>query len=294
MMNKDITDNYRYTILGKATIVESDEGKFVLKEKSNDCNIKGLLNYLKSRDFYSFAEVVDDSRREVNVYEYIDDLVMPREQKAEDLVNNVSLLHSKTLYFKEVREDKFKEIYENIESNINYLENHFNNLYSRFFKETYMAPSHYLFMQNYYKIEGALAFCQQELDSWYDLVKSEKKMRVCIVHNDLSIDHFLKSNKDAIISWEKHGVDTPALDLVKFYQNDNLKYDFSSIFEKYNERMPLNEHEKKLFFILVSLPKKIVFDSTEFKNTLNVRNALDYMFKTEELIKPYYSEKKEI
>lgn len=288
-MNKEITDNYRYTIIGRATIVDTDDGKFVLKEKSSENNIKGLYNYLKSRDFYSFADVVDDSRREVNVFEYIDDLMMPKEQKAEDLVNNVSLLHSKTLYFKEVREDKFKEIYENIESNINYLESYYNNLYNRFYKEVYMSPSHYLFMQNFYKLEGALAFCKQELDNWYDLVKNEKKMRVSIIHNDLSIDHFLKSNKEAIISWEKHSVDTPSLDLVKFYQNDSLKYDFSSIFEKYNERMPLNEYEKKLFFILISLPKKIVFDKTEFKNTIFVRDALDYMFKTEELVKTYYS-----
>lgn len=290
-MNKE--SNYRYTVLGKATIVEAENQKFVLKEKKENSNIAGLYNYLKSRNFYSFDDVVDSKRRDVNVFEYIYDVDMPREQKAEDLVENVISLHTKTLYFKEVREDKFKELYENIESNINFLDNHYNTLYNRFFKEVYMAPSHYLFMQNFYKLEGALAFCRQELDIWFDLVKEEKKMRVAIIHNDLTIDHFLKSDKEAIISWEKHAVDSPVLDLVNFYKNDNLKYEFGTIFEKYNENMPLNVHEKKLFFILISLPSRMDFSKTEFENTKNIRKNLDYIFKTEELVKPYYSENKE-
>lgn len=292
-MNNDIKENYRYTIKGKCTIVETNNGKFVLKEKNENINIKGLYNYLKSRDFYTFPEVVDDSRREVNVYEYLEDTIMPKEQKAEDLVNIVSSLHTKTLYFKEVREDKFKEIYENIDSNIRYLENYYNTIYSRFFKEKYMSPSHYLFMRNYYKIEGALAFCKQELDKWYDLVKNEKKMRVCIIHNDLSINHYLKSNKDAIISWEKHSVDTPILDLTKFYKNDLFEYDFGEIFKKYNDNFSLTEYEKKLFFILITIPEKMLFDKNEFQNTLEIRKKLDYIFKTEDLIKFYYSKNKE-
>lgn len=289
-MNNNIKENYRYTIKGRATIVDSSNGKFVLKEKLNDSNIKGLYSYLKSRDFFSFADVIDDSRKEVNVYEYLDDIMMPREQKAEDLISLVADLHSSTLYFKEVREDKFKEVYENVDSNINFLTNYNNNLYNRFFKEKYMAPSHYLFMKNFYKIESALKFCKDELDNWYDLVKDEKKMRVSIIHNDLSVDHYLKSEKDALISWEKHAVDTPVLDLVKLYQNDKFKYSFKEIFHMYNNKFPLNRHEKKLFFILISLPEKMLFDKTEFKNTVEIRKSLDYMFKTEELVKPYYSE----
>lgn len=286
-------NNYRYTIKGKCTLVETNEGNYILKEKTDNINIKGLFSYLKSRDFYTFADVVDDSRREVNIYEFVEDCVMPKEQRSEDLINTAIELHSKTLYFKEVREDKYKEIYENILSNINYLENYYDTLFMRFLKEKYPAPSHYLFMQNFYKIMGAISFCREETDNWYELVKNEKNMRVCIIHNDLSIDHYLKSNKDALISWDKHRVDTPVLDLVKLYQNDNLKYDFKFIFDKYDERFGLNVHEKKLFFILIIIPKKIEFNDTEFKNTIMLRHTLDSLFKTEELIKPYYSENEE-
>lgn len=288
-MKNNLNTPYRYTIKGNATIVDTDDGKYVIKKKDVTTNIKGLFNYLKSRGFSSFADVISDEREEVNVFEYVHSIDYPSEQKADDLIDIISNLHSKSFYFKEVREDKFKEVYESVLSNINYLKDYYNDLYSRFFREIYMAPSHYLFMKNYYKINEALDFCEAELDSWYEDVRELKKLRVCVIHNNLSIDHFIKGDKDAIISWEQHKIDTPTLDLVKLYKNDFLKYDYKYIFDKYNDNFPMTSNEKKLFFILVSLPEKITFDYSEFKNTVNLRLFLDYIFKSEELIKPYYS-----
>ncbi|MFI3261055.1 MAG: hypothetical protein R3Y13_05030 [bacterium] len=288
-----MNDNYRYTLKGKCTVVETEEGMYVVKEKPENSNISGLYNYLKSRDFFLFPEILNDSRKDVNVYEHVEDVSMPDAQRAEDLVNIVSNLHSKTLYFKEVSEDKFKELYDNIVSNINFLENYYNTLFDKFFKEKYMSPSHYLFMRNFYKVEGSLVFCRSELDTWYELVKSEKQMRVCVNHGDLSIAHFLKSDRSVLISWEKNRVDTPVLDLVNFYKNDLFKYNFSSIYEKYNDNFPLNKHEKNLFYVLITIPDKVEFNSSEFENTIKVRRMLDKLFKTESLIKPYYSEYKE-
>lgn len=287
-----IDENSKYTIKGKCTIVSDNENLHVLKEKGS-LNIKGLFTYLKSRNFFNFPEIIDDSRGEYNVYEYIRDIDIPPEQKADDLISLVSNLHLKTLYFKEVREDKFKEIYDSILSNINFLEKYYSDMFSRFFKSKYMSPSEYIFMQNYYKLEGALVFCGGELDKWYENVKFEKKMRVSVVHSNLSIDHYLKSDKDAIISWENHKVDTPVLDLVNLYKNDKFKYGFSTVFESYLDRFSLNISEKKLFFILITLPEKLKFNENEFKNSMNARKFFDSLFKTEELIKPYYSENEE-
>ena len=52
----------------------------------------------------------------------------------------------------------------------------------------------------------------------------------------------------------------------------------------------LSDDEKKLLFILLSLPDEIIFDKNEFKSCINIRNNLDYIYKTEELIRPYYLE----
>ena len=49
-------------------------------------------------------------------------------------------------------------------------------------------------------------------------------------------------------------------------------------FSRYLEKVKLTEDEKKLFFILISLPKEIDFSSTEFFTCQNVREAIDYIF----------------
>ena len=62
----------------------------------------------------------------------------------------------------------------------------------------------------------------------------------------------------------------------------------------YQNKYQLNENEKKLLFIVISLPKKIEIKDTEFETCIEVRKTLDYLYKTEELVRPYYSiEKKD-
>ena len=51
------------------------------------------------------------------------DISMPREQKAEDLIDLMALLHHKTTHYKEVDISDYKELYEDISNNIFYLKN---------------------------------------------------------------------------------------------------------------------------------------------------------------------------
>ena len=237
----------------------------------------------------AFPKLVDGSRNEVNVFSYVEDYPIPKEQKAEDLILLIALLHQKTTYFKAVSQDLYQEIYENIASNIGYLEQYYNGLFDYCFEEDYMSPSHYLFMQNASKLLSSLAFAKQELDLWFDFVKQESKQRVCFIHNHLSLDHYRKGDQDYLISWEQSKIDSPVLDLVHFYQTDYFDVDFPTLFQKYQEKFPWSEAEKKLFFILISLPPKIAFDDCEFRNCKNARECLDYVYKTEGLIRPYYT-----
>ena len=58
-----------------------------------------------------------------------------------------------------------------------------------------MSPSHYSFIRNSYKLFAALDFSNSELDAWYDLVREETKKRVSLIHNKVSLDHFVKSSE---------------------------------------------------------------------------------------------------
>lgn len=148
-------------------------------------------------------------------------------------------------------------------------------------------------MRNCSKILSSLDFAKRELDEWFELVKTEDKQRVCFIHNNICLEHYLKSDQDYFISWEKSKIDSPILDLVHFYQTDYFNVEFSSLFQKYQEKFPLHEAEKKLFFILISLPRKVTLSDSEFQNCKMVRECLDYLYKTEALIRPYYTVEQE-
>lgn len=288
---KSIYKPYRYTIKGKVTLLETTSGEFVIKPKNKE--ISKLYSYLLSRGFSSFPSLIDESRKDVNVFEYVEDTPMPLEQKCDDLIDLIASLHNKTCYFKEVSEDTYKEIYEGINGNINYLRSYYDILYETGFKEVYMAPSTYLFMRNYSKISAALDFCQNELDSWYDLVKDETKTRVALIHNNLELSHYLKGDKECLISWDNYKIDTPILDIVNLYKKEYLKFNFEEELARYMDRFPLLETEKKLLFILIALPPMIKKEPTEESRCKEIEKKIDYIFKTEDLIRPYYTKEEE-
>jgi hypothetical protein len=285
---KQIYKPYRYTIKGNVVILNTSMGDFVVKEKS-DVDIKTLYQYLSSRSFNNYPLLVDDNRNNVNVYEYLDSVEMPSEQKAIDLIDLISNLHNKTSFYKSVTEDTFKEIYENIKSNIDYLKNYYDNLYENIKKEIYMSPSSYYLIRNISKIFASLEFCQSELDKWLLEVKNQTKKRVCLIHNHVNLEHYIKKDKEYLISWEKSRIDSPILDLVEFYESDYFNITFDVLLERYFEKVGISDDEKKLFFILISLPKKIEFKLTEFESCKVIRNAMDYLFITEKLVRPYYT-----
>lgn len=285
---KSIYKPYRYTIKGKSTILETTCGDFIIKPKNKDIN--ELYTYLTNRGFMNYPKIIDSSRDEVNVFEYVEDIKLPKEQKCDDLIEIIASLHNKTSYFKEVSEDKFKSIYEDIKSNISYLSNYYNTLYEIGFNEVYASPSNYIFMRNYFKINAALEYANSELNNWYSLVTNETKIRVCLIHNNLELNHLL-NNK--LISWDNYMIDTPVIDIVKLYKKEWKNINFSEILERYIYKFPLLDYEKKLLFILISLPPQIKKSNNEFEKCKVVSEVMDYVFKTEELIRPYNTKQEE-
>lgn len=275
----------KLTIKNNVKILETDKNKYILKNSNED--IKHLFKYLKSRNFNNIPDIVSLERKGY-VYEYIDDVETPIEQKEIDMINLTADLHLKTTYYKTVGKDKYDEIYETVTENIYYIEEYYNNLITAIEKEVYMSPSHYLIARNFSKIYAAIDFCKKEIDEWQKLVEGKTKQRVCVVHNNLSSEHHLKNDTDYLISWDKYIVDTPVLDLYNFYVNSNTD-NFDKLLTIYEKKFKLTEEEEKLLFVLLSIPKKFIYEIDEFSNTGKVKKFIDYLYKTNNLITPYYS-----
>ena len=102
---------------GKCIIVEIDNNKYVIKIKNNNKN--SIYEYLNSRNFNNYPKIVLDADNYI-VYEYIEDVSSPLEQKAYDMISLISLLHKNTTYYKEMDIDEYKQIYENTINNIGF------------------------------------------------------------------------------------------------------------------------------------------------------------------------------
>ncbi len=278
----------RYTKEGKAVIIDTDDKRFVIKERFNK-DLK-IYNYLASRNFNYYPHIINSSSDDYQIMEYIDQYDIPDEQKIIDLIDLVALLHSKTTHFKETTEDDYKEIYEDISNNIIYLNSYYNDLINIIDTKVYPSPSEYLLARNISKIFASLKYAEHELNEWYEIVKNTNKKRLAVLHNNLDLSHFLRNSNSYLISWEKAKVDIPIFDLYKLYKKVGLDFEFTEILKRYEKNYPLLNEERKLLFILMALPDKVELDNNEYENTKKMGKMIDLVYKTEMIISPYYSE----
>ncbi len=289
-MNNDIRkviDKYnltpkRFTIKSNAKIVDD---KVVIKSRKNN-NLENTYKYLKSRSFDyfpNFIEISDD----YEVYPYIEDIYEPREQKAMDLTHLLSLLHSKTTFYREVDIDNVKEIYEDMVNKLDYLYNYYSDLITLIEKEVYMSPSSYLIARNISIIFESIYYSRDTLEKWYEKKENNKNERVVNIHNNINLDHYIKNERPYLISWDKSRIDSPIYDLLSFYQNHYLEFDFDDLFHYYEGFYPLKEEERLLLFSYMAMPFKVEIENDEYKMCIKINKIIDYLYKTSNLIMNY-------
>ncbi|MBR1377059.1 MAG: hypothetical protein IJ565_04525 [Bacilli bacterium] len=272
----------KYTNLKNVTIVDTNKGKFVFKRKTNN----NIYDYLNSRNFNYYPKIISDSNDEFMITPYIPSIDMPEEQKIDDMIDLVSLLHSKTTHFKEVDSDEYKEIYEDITNNIDYLYSYYSDIMTIIESKVFMSPPEYLLALNISKVYESLSYCHIKIEDWYKKVKDKKKKRLVVLHNNLKLDHFIRYDIPYLISWDKAKIDMPIFDLYKLYKNENIEFDFSEVLKRYEHNYPLDEDEKELLFILITLPDKISFDDTNYNMCIKISDMIDILNRAKYLTSP--------
>ena len=274
----------KITIKNNTRIIDD---KIVLKKKKNN-DLNNVYKYLKSRSFDYFPEPITiDNLYEV--YPFLEDTYEPSEQKATDIMHLLGLLHSKTTFYREIDIDKNKEIYENISDELEYLNNFYNDLITMIEKEVYMSPSGYLIARNINIIFGSIYYAKHNLEEWYKKIDNNKNERVVNIHNNISLDHYIKNEKPYLISWNKSRIDSPIYDLLSFYKNHYLYFDFDDLFHFYESGYPLKEDERLLLFTYMAIPYKIEIISDEYEMCIKINKMIEYLYKTSNLIMNYHS-----
>lgn len=271
----------RITLKNSVKIVDNE---YVIKPKKQ--SLENIFTYLDSRSFNYFPPILKEEDNYI-YYGYIKDIDTPLEQKLIDIIILASILHDKTTIYKEVDIDYYKYIYESINNKIVDTYNYYQNLISNIEKEVYMSPSNYLIAKNISIIFSALAYTKESIDKWYKLVKDKEKVRLSVIHNNLSIDHYLKNKKPYLISWDNTKIDMPIYDMINLYQKHAIDFDFKDIFRLYLEKYPYTKEEMTLFLTLIAIPSKIELVNNEYTNVININKKIAYLSKTHEFLKEY-------
>lgn len=274
---------FRITKLNNCILMQTMEGNYIIK-KHPRINYSELYQYLNSRYFNYVPKIIDANREDAIMFEYQEDLSIDKNQKAQDLMKLVSLLHSKTIYFKEVTNDTYKEIHENLKNNVLYIKDYYNDLFELYIIEQFNSPSHYLFLRNYSLINNACNYCLEKIDEWYEKIIDKNRQRVCLIHNNLSLEHYIKNKEEYLISWDHYTYDNPVIDLYSFYKNEWSSLSFLELFQLYNDNNELLEEEKLLLDILISIPYKIEEEKKEINNIHSYRNLINYLSKSSKIV----------
>ena len=75
-------------------------------------------------------------------------------------------------------------------------------------------------------------------------------------------------------------VDTPILDLYKYYKKEGYKFDFVKLINIYEQTNKLEKDEKLLLNILIAVPPKIEESSDEFLNCKIIKKTYNYIYST--------------
>lgn len=271
----------KYETIGKVSIVDTNLGKYVVKYSKID---KDILDYLNSRAFDYMPNIINDEE-DISISEYVEDFNIPKEQKILDLANLTALLHSKTTHYKEIDQDEYEQIYEDINNNIEYLYSYYNDIISIIEMKVFMSPSEYLLARNISFIYQSLNKTKILLNEWHKVIKEKRKQRNVVLHNNLKLSHFIRNENSYLISWEKAKIGNPVFDLYKLYKNHVLDFDFQDVLDTYEKSYPLLSDEKQLFYILISLPDIIDFKDTEYNNCQKISDQIDTIYKSAKITK---------
>lgn len=298
-MNKELRDLFdqngiitkKITIKNNVRIIDTGEEEFVIKRREK--NLDPLYQYLKSRSFDYFPEILYQTDN-YDIYKYIKDVPISIEERAGDLIKLVTLLHSKTTFYREIDDDTYKELYENTIERIDYLNHYYQDIIEIIEQEEYMSPSNYLFARNISKLFASLNYCRYQIDKWYEMIEEKKRIRIVNLHNNLSLDHYLSNEKPYLISWRLSKKDIPIYDIIQLYKKYYNDLDFCELLREYEIYYPMLKEEKILFFCLISIPEKIEFHDSEFELCKKIQKFYQYLFTTEKLINDYLPKEKEM
>lgn len=271
-----------YQKIGNIYLIKDKERSYVIKLNTNNYDI---YKYLISRDFFDFPENFNQKNDNYDLSEYIEEIKIKDDQKVNDLLEELAILHKKTSYKRELDLDNIKKIYESIKEDIIKSKSYYYNLNDGIDKNIFFSPSMYLLVRNISLIYYLLEYSEKEIDKWYQSLPKEKSVRVCLLHNNISIEHLIVNENKYLINWDKSYFGNPINDIVSFYKKYYQNLGLEEVLKIYENKNKLSNLEKELLLIKLSLPERIILTKDTFNDTKLINNELSYLTKVYDYVK---------
>ena len=276
-----------YQKINKVYIINSKDNSYAIKLNTNNYDI---YKYLISRDFKYFPHNLTNINDNHDISLYIDGLNISNEQKINDYIKIMALLHNKTTYKREIDLDEIKEQYENLNNQILYLRKYYLDLNDKLDHELFFSPGAYLLLRNISLIYSILDNSELLLKEVYEKIKNDKSIRVSLLHNNPDLDHLLISDYEYLVSWDKSCFDSPIYEIEKFYRKYYRKIDINDLLNIYESINKLNNIEKKLLLVNLSIPKELKLTSNTYLDTKIINDEINYLKSIFELLISFKTE----
>ena len=123
----------------------------------------------------------------------------------------------------------------------------------------------------------------EAIDKWYESNKDNTSRRVVVLHNNLSLEHFI-SNK--LISWRKSKIGSPVFDLLALFRNYGNKYNFEECLKLYETINPLKKEEINILYIFMIMPPKFEFKGSEYDMCEMLSEKIELIYSATKMILP--------
>ena len=264
----------KYEIIGNVSIIYTENGIYCLK-KQKRMDIKQIHSYIKSKNYINILDL--DVIDKVEITPFVEDFKTPLEDRLSTLLYLVSLLHTKTTFYKKISIDEIKEIYESKTEKILYTKEYYESLCYKKDLDNMLSPSDYLFIRNISILLLSLNRSKFFLDKWYDTVKGKTSKRCVLNHNNLDTSHIIINKIPYLINFNDCIFESPIIDLENLIRNNYKNIDINVFFNSYMSRYSLNKEEIYLFYSNLLMPFTLKDEKLEIEKCKNMYEFYNYL-----------------
>lgn len=198
------------------------------------------------------------------VLPYYEDKNVLNEKKANDLLNELIILHNKTKFYRKLSIVKSKD---KVEQMISFLDYQFSSLeaYIRTIEASKYDEFSIPILKNYQYILKAKEIMFSKNKKIVKAIKEQKSVMFCFLHNNPKLDHLINYNGNKyLISIDNGVIGIPSLDIAKFYiENEDIYFDISVPINNYLETLEDEFYKDYFVFIVLFMYMKCLIIDTK-------------------------------